>query len=311
MNPIVHATNRDRDHVTVCAAVRSAPPASGVAAAVAAVATALLTSPAALASNPEGCASGRMTGGSRLLATALTDDGRLLCFNVRNPGKAREIGQVQGLLAADTALIGVDYRIQDGLLYGVGNGGGVYRIDTDNATATFVNSLSVPLSGAAFGVDFNPAADRLRIISDDGQNLRHNVNPGGVTIADAALNYTAGVAAAGIGGAAYTNNDADPNTGTTLFDLDTTLDQVVLQSPPNTGALASTGKLGADLDAAAGFDIYTRSVDGITAGNLGFAALTDGSGTSQLYRVDLLNGRATPVGAFAETVVDIALPVKQ
>jgi hypothetical protein len=32
----------------------------------------------------------------------------------------------------------------------------------------------------SFGVDFNPAADRLRIISDAGQNLAHNVNAGGV-----------------------------------------------------------------------------------------------------------------------------------
>ena len=39
------------------------------------------------------------------------------------------------------------------------------------ATATFVNALSVPLMGTSFGVDFNPAADRLRIVSDLGQNL--------------------------------------------------------------------------------------------------------------------------------------------
>ena len=76
----------------------------------------------------------------------------------------------------------------------------VYRIDTDTAVAEFVNSLSVPLTGAAFGVDFNPAADRLRIVGNDGQNLRHNVDIGGTTIADAALNYTVGVSATGIAG---------------------------------------------------------------------------------------------------------------
>ena len=52
-----------------------------------------------------------------------------------------------------------------------------------------MNSLTVPLSGSFFGVDFNPAADRLRIVSDTGQNLAHNVN--GATTLNAMLTYTA------------------------------------------------------------------------------------------------------------------------
>jgi len=67
-----------------------------------------------------------------------------------------------------------------------------------------MSHLSVPLEGTLFAVDFNPAADRLRILSNTGQNLRHNVNAGGMTIANGALNYTAGTADTGITGAAYT-----------------------------------------------------------------------------------------------------------
>ena len=48
-----------------------------------------------------------------------------------------------------------------------------------------MSQLTIPLDGTVFGVDFNPAADRLRIISDTGQNLRHNVNAGGVTLMEA------------------------------------------------------------------------------------------------------------------------------
>jgi hypothetical protein len=112
--------------------------------------------------------------------------------------------------------------------------------------ATFVNSLTVPLAGTSFGVDFNPAADRLRIVSDTGQNLAHNVNAGGVTAANATLTYTAPpatqVPALGVAGAAYTNNDVNQaGTGTTLLDIDTAMDQVVLQSPPATGLLVATG----------------------------------------------------------------------
>ena len=116
--------------------------------------------------------------------------------------------------------------MQDGKLYGVGNGGGVYIIDTATARAQLVNTLTVPLSGTTFGVDFNPAADRLRIISDNGQNLAHNVNAGGTTAQNGTLTYTAPPAqpapAMGVTGAAYTNNDVPPNgtpTATTLFDV--------------------------------------------------------------------------------------------
>ena len=113
-----------------------------------------------------------------------------------------------------------------------------------------------------FGVDFNPAADRLRIISDTGQNLAHNVNAGGVTVANATLTYTAppatAVPATGVTAAAYTNNDLNqPDTGTTLFDLDTMQDQVAIQSPPGNGILVATGKLGVDAGRRAGFDIYS------------------------------------------------------
>ncbi len=262
----------------------------------------------AVAADSPSCASGGGKGLLEVSVAALTSDGRLLCFKRRGASGAREIGYVTGLMARDTRLVGIDYRVQDGQLYGVGNGGGVYRIDTDNAVAAFVNSLSVPLTGKFFGVDFNPAADRLRIVSDDGQNLRHNV--GGTTLEDVDLNYTAGVTATGIGGAAYTNNDLDANTGTSLFDMDTSMDQIALQSPPNNGSLAATGKLRFDVGPEVGFDIYTTMVQGRTQANLGFAVASSGS-SSRFYSVNLLTGRLTFMGRFGTQVVDIAVPLAQ
>ena len=97
-----------------------------------------------------------------LRVIGLTDDGRLVSFKARSPKRTREIGAVAGLSGSDTALVGIDYRVQDGKLYGVGNGGGVYTIDPATAQATFVNALSVPLSGESFGVDFNgPGRDSI------------------------------------------------------------------------------------------------------------------------------------------------------
>ena len=199
---------------------------------------------AALATDTPDCGGGGGTGTIEGSVAALTDEGRLLCFKRRRASAAREIGFVTGLRSADSRLIGIDYRVQDGMLYGVGKGGGVYRIDTGTAVAEFVNKLSVPLTGKAFGVDFNPAADRLRIVGNDGQNLRHDINVNGTTLVDTSLNYTTGVVATGIAGAAYTNNDLNTTTATGLFDVDMTLDQTALQSPPNAGSLAATGAAG-------------------------------------------------------------------
>jgi hypothetical protein len=250
-----------------------------------------------------------------LRVIGLTDDGRLVSFKTRSPKRTRDIGYVTGLSGSDTALVGIDFRVQDGRLYGVGNGGGVYTIDTGTAQATFVNALSVPLSGTFFGVDFNPAADRLRIVSDNGQNLAHNVNAGGVTAVNGVLTSTVPpatpVPAAGIVAAAYTNSDLNqPATATMLFDLDTMQDQVVIQSPPGAGILAATGMLGVEAGADAGFDIYSQLSSGVTIANVPFATLKT-NGKYHFYFINVTTGDATSLGAFDDNVIDIALPLRQ
>jgi hypothetical protein len=254
-----------------------------------------------------------------LQVVGLTSDQRLICFNERRPQAARNIGHVAGL-SGDTRLVGIDFRVQDGMLYGVGDGGGVYVLDTSNATATLVSRLTVPLQGTSFGVDFNPAADRLRIVSDTGQNLRHNVNLNGTTLQDDPLDYpvptqlnSVGPTAVGLTGSAYTNNDLAADTATTLYSLDTNLDQISIQSPPNDGTLAATGKLGVDAQAQSGFDIYSELRDGVTIGAHAFASLTQSDGGTAFYRVTLSTGKASLRRSFnkRDEVVDIAIPLDQ
>lgn len=219
---------------------------------------------------------------ARLNAVGLTEKGYLVYFKTHAPERTYTLGLVKGFVGKDTYLVGMDFRVQNGLLYGVGNGGGVYTLDA-SATLKLVHNLSQPLDPAAkfFGVDFNPAANRLRIISDTGQNLAHNIDDGataGTTTVNGVLNdpppAAAGTVALGVTGAAYTNNDLAPegaNTATTLFDIDTVRDQVSIQSPPAAGTLAMTGKLGVDADLPVGFDIYSRRHFGESTENHAFA----------------------------------------
>ncbi|MGH8186147.1 MAG: DUF4394 domain-containing protein, partial [Steroidobacteraceae bacterium] len=150
----------------------------------------------------------------------------------------------------------------------------------------------------------------LRVVSNTGQNLRHNVNAGGTTIPDGTLNYVAGTPAPGIEAAAYTNNDLDATTITTLFDLDTNLDQIAIQAPPNNGSLGATGKLGEDVGQASGFDIHSVLSRGVTIANRGYAVLNV-NGEYCFYRINLLTGAATYAGSFKDVVVDIAIPLDQ
>jgi hypothetical protein len=251
----------------------------------------------------------------RLTVVGLTADRRLVCFSAARPDQAVDIGPITGLVGNDTSVVGIDFRVQDGKLYGVGNAGGVYTLDPASGAATFVNSLTVALDGTAFGVDFNPVADRLRIISNTGQNLRHNVLTG-ATISDDTppapaprmpLSYTAGMTALGVAAAGYTNNDLAASTATTLFDLDVMMDQVALQVPPNNGTLTATGKLGLDVTSA-GFDVFSAVVDGVTVGNIGLAVLNSSLGLG-FYEIDLLTGTAFFIDPFVDSVVDIAVPL--
>ena len=233
----------------------------------------------------------------------------MLSFKTDTPEQNDWVRRVTGLVG-DTALIGIDFRVQDGKLYGVGNYGGIYTIGIPSTAAVKVSQLGVALYGTKFGVDFNPAANRLRVISDNGQNLSHDV-VGGVTTEQTTLTTPPATGPTkGVTAAAYTNNDLDPTTNTALFDIATVTDQVVIQSPPGNGFLVATGNLGFDAGLDAGFDIYSDLTNGKTTSATAFAALTPAGGLQTLYSIDLLTGAATiagMTGVFPLDVSDVAL----
>ena len=276
-----------------------------------------LSAPAAMSAESAGDAPARtdtVSGRPDLAAIGITEDDELVSFETDFPHEVEDIGDV--VLADDDSVIGIDIRVQDGLLYAVGSEGGVYTVSMDDATATKVSALTVDLEGATFGVDFNPAADRLRVISDTGQNLRHDLNTDTTTL-DTALTYPAvppGTPTPGVGitAAAYTNNDLDANTGTTLYDIDTTLDQVVLQSPANSGLLSATGKLTIDAGTEVGFDIYTKVKKGRAFDADGYAVISV-DGDYGVYKVRLFTGEVKKTRGFSDKnqVVDLALRLNQ
>jgi hypothetical protein len=238
-------------------------------------------------------------------AVGLTADGRLVALDLAT-GAAGTAVTVAG---AGGRLVGIDVRPADGRLYGFTDTLAIVVIDPATGATTPLRTLSEPLDASGpVVVDFNPAADRLRVIDRTGRSLRVDVDTGAAVL-DGSLAYAPGDAGAGrppaVVAGAYTNSVAGVR-GTELFDLDAARDALLLQSPPNDGALQTRGPLGIDLPERAAFDIL------LDADEENLAYLAAGAA---LYRVDLDAGTATRVAALsgdASALIDIAvLPVSR
>ena len=133
------------------------------------------------------------------------------------------------------------------MLYGVAGDGSIVTIDAKSGQATMKSKLSEMLKpGVTATVDFNPVADRLRVMGSDGTSLRVNVDDGKATV-DGSHKYKDGDANAGktpkVVAGAYTNS-LKGTKATTLYNIDATTGSLVTQAPPNDGVLNTVGSLG-------------------------------------------------------------------
>ena len=239
---------------------------------------------------------------------AVTSGNNLIRFSSAAPGAILSTTAVSGLLVGEN-LLGIDFRPANGQLYGLGSTSRLYTIDLTSGVATQVGAspFAAALSGTDFGFDINPVVDRVRVVSDADQNLRLNPNSGALTATDSTLAYAAGDAHVGadpnLVGVAYSNNVAGA-TSTTLYGIDSNLDILVIQNPPNNGTLNTVGPLGADSSGAVGFDIARNGT--------ALATLTV-DGVAQLYRINVVTGAASMIGSIGEAnqIRDIAIaPLK-
>src|SRR5437867_12610551 len=133
-------------------------------------------------------------------------------------------------------LLGIDVRPADGMLYGVAGDGTVVTIDPKSGQATAKSKLSEMLKpGVTATVDFNPVADRLRVMGSDGTSLRVNVDDGKATV-DGSHKYKDGDVNAGktprVVAGAYSNAYKGTQT-TVLYNIDAATGTLLTQPPPN------------------------------------------------------------------------------
>lgn len=239
----------------------------------------------------------------------------LIKFNAAQPQRIIGHQPLVGLPESER-LVGLDFRVARGVLFALSNVGRVYTIDTSTATLKPVSAaqLMVPL-GDAVGMDFNPAVDRIRIVTQSGQNLRMHPDTGaqvdsnpsqpGVQ-SDAAPHYLEGDVNRGrtpaIAAVAYTYNK-DNDKITTLYGIDQNLGVLVMQGSkegdkpfvsPDTGKLSTVGALGTGAVMDASFDISDVSNTAL------LAARTASDQRTRLHLLDLRTGQASLLGTVGD-----------
>jgi hypothetical protein len=131
---------------------------------------------------------------------------------------------------------GIDFN-QAGTLFAIGKSNSsstLYTVNPSTGAATIVASISVPLSGNSFGIDFDPAIDRLRVVSDADQNLV--IDPAtGMATAGNPLMFAGGSPDPALSALASSNG--------TFFGIDSNTSYLVVVDPM-TGTIVNRGPLG-------------------------------------------------------------------
>ena len=234
---------------------------------------------------------------------AVTDGAELIKFNAGQPRRILDRKPLVGLAAGDS-LVGIDFRVARGVLYALSASGQLYTLATATGRLTPVGAALPMPANVRHGFDFNPVADRIRVVADNGANLRLHPETGALAATDAALAYAPRDASAGktaqIAGAAYTYNKTNDKL-TTNYAIDRALGTLVTQGSkegsepvvsPNTGQLFTVGALGTGPVDNVAFDISD-------IGNTALAALAQG-GRTRLHLIDLASGRATLLGSVGD-----------
>lgn len=222
-------------------------------------------------------------------------------LHIFNPADMSMSAKALSGMASGEQIVGIDFRPVNGQLYALGNSSKIYTVNLASGALTAVSTapFSTLLEGTDFGFDFNPTVDRIRIISNTGQNLRIHPETGALVQVDGRLNPGEPAATA----TAYTNSTPEAlkagNASTEMFVIDAASNMLFKQNPPNDGVLVQVGALGFDVEQGAGFDISALN-------NQAYGIFTV-SGQARFFGINLSTGAATSLGNFPKPVKGFAL----
>jgi hypothetical protein len=199
---------------------------------------------------------------------ALDNGNRLLVFGTESGSTVSRLVSISGMPILKR-MIGIDFRPSNRKLYGVGNDSRVYVIDTLSGAATPVGGPFSPgiISSfdVHFGMDFDPATDRIRLISNE-LGVNWSIDPdNGTAVVGESPRYAAGDPNEGetphIGGITYMPASAIPAASALhhkasrlaaaasgpcedyLWAMDTKLSNMITSCDPDSGDWSTLGPI--------------------------------------------------------------------
>ena len=239
---------------------------------------------------------------------ALTSDNQLVRYSSGNPLSEISNATITGLQSMEK-ILAIDFRPATGQLYGVSSQSRLYVINQQTGKAVAVSSTSFTpaINGTQVGFDFNPTVDRIRLVTNNDQNMRLNPETGMVVSIDGMINPAGSTVTA----VAYTNSFAGTST-TTLYDIDVEADKLFIQNPPNSGSLVAVGSLGVQALGEAGFDIAPDNSVAIAAlygRGLEDGQIEESNGNKyRFYYINLTTGEAMNAGKTDREIIGLAIP---
>lgn len=244
----------------------------------------------------------------------------LVSFDSATPGTQTTIGALSGVTPGET-IRSIDARPADGQLYALstnaaGSSGSLYTVNTTNGSLTLVGSIALASnSSAQVKMDFNPQADRLRVVTGDNKSYRFMPN-GTLVQQDGDTAFASGDPNFGttpfISNLAYSNNVVGA-TSTTLFAWEFTTDNLAtigsvngIPTSPNSGQMFTVGGPPSFVSntASSGLDISGPS-------GVAYLQIDDFAQPlnpfDRLFTVDLSTGGLSFVGNFNSDMLDIAV----
>ena len=249
----------------------------------------------------------RAPGGKRISFFGLSTSNEIVRFTTGNSASDQGAVSITGLQAGEQ-ILAIDFRPSTGQLYGISNQSRLYAINpnTGNAVPLSATPFSPELNGSMPGFDFNPTVDRIRLVTENEQNLRLHPETGMVAAIDGNINP----GDKEITAAAYTNSFAGA-TSTTLYTIDFTEGKLFKQNPPNNGTQEEIGSLNIDVTGNGGFDISPDNAVALAVINGGNDEGFDGNGKkSNFYYINLLTGNAMPAGVTKRNIIGVAIPTQ-
>lgn len=238
------------------------------------------------------------------VTVALTSSNQLVTFDTAMPGSVIFTSPAISGLSVGDSIVDIDYYPVNGMLHGIGASGTLYRINSTTGVAT-VDAVPQMSMGVVQRMDFNPAADRLRVLSANDANFRITPSVGtggsngantGLVTPDGTFMYAGGMPNPNLVAAAYTNN-FDGTASTTLYTIDADLDALVIHSgAPQFSMLTQVGALGVNVGQDVGFDVSPSGAAFVSSGN-------------SLFTIDLSTGMLTPVGSIGTPLGVISIAV--